>query len=131
MWKKMSKIKKWEMVEALFIAIVGTLLHFALDWIDHPIVAVFAPVNESTWEHLKLLFMPALLFTFIQKAVIGREYPSLLLDKGKAILDGLCFIVISFYTYSGVWGNNVTWIDILIFYLSVLIYTWFAYKNIK
>lgn len=131
MWKKMSEIKKWEIAETLFIAIAGTLLHFALEWTDNSIAAIFAPVNESTWEHLKLLFMPALFFTLIQRVAIGREYPSLMLDKGKAVLIGLCFIIVSFYTYSGILGRNVTWIDILIFYLSVFIYTIVSYKNIK
>ena len=43
----------------LFTAIAGTLLHFAYEYsMENPLVAMFAPVNESTWEHMKLLFWP-------------------------------------------------------------------------
>ena len=40
---------------------VGTGLHFLHDLWPVPLTAVFAPVNESVWEHLKLLFWPMLL----------------------------------------------------------------------
>lgn len=40
--------------EFIFIAIVGTLLHFVYDWSgQNPAVGIIAPVSESTWEHLK------------------------------------------------------------------------------
>ena len=67
MQRNCTQIKKWEIAEFIFIAIVGTLLHFVYDWSgQNPAVGIIAPVSESTWEHLKLLFMPALLFTLIQ-----------------------------------------------------------------
>lgn len=35
----------------LFTAIAGTLLHFAYEYsLENPLVAMFAPVNESTWN---------------------------------------------------------------------------------
>ena len=87
MQRNCTQIKKWEIVEFIFIAIVGTLLHFVYDWSgQNPAVGIIAPVSESTWEHLKLLFMPALLFTLIGEAVIGKDYPCLLTQKAKAVL---------------------------------------------
>lgn len=132
MWKNLSEIKKWEIAEFLFIAITGTLLHFVYEWTgQNPAAAIIAPVNESTWEHLKLLFMPAFLFTLIQEAAIGGRYPSLVTGKGKAVLLGLSSIVVFFYTYSGILGKNVTWVDISIFYIAVAIYTWISRRNLE
>ena len=75
MQRNCTQIKKWEIAEFIFIAIVGTLLHFVYDWSgQNPAVGIIAPVSESTWEHLKLLFMPALLFTLIQEAA-QRKIP--------------------------------------------------------
>ncbi len=89
MQRNCTQIKKWEIAEFIFIAIVGTLLHFVYDWSgQNPAVGIIAPVSESTWEHLKLLFMPALLFTLIQEAVIGKDYPCLLTQKAKSRLSG-------------------------------------------
>ena len=97
MQRNCTQIKKWEIAEFIFIAIVGTLLHFVYDWSgQNPAVGIIAPVSESTWEHLKLLFMPALLFTLIQEAVIGKDYPCLLTQKAKAVLAGMAWIVVGF-----------------------------------
>lgn len=132
MQRNCTQIKKWEIAEFIFIAIVGALLHFVYDWSgQNPAVGIIAPVSESTWEHLKLLFMPALLFTLIQEAVIGKDYPCLLTQKAKAVLAGMAWIVVGFYTYTGVWGKDVAWIDILLFYTAVALYTWLSKRSIE
>ena len=41
-------------------ALAGTALHFLHNWLPNPLTALFAPVTESVWEHLKLLFWPYL-----------------------------------------------------------------------
>lgn len=40
---------------------LGAALHFLYSWIPSPITAVFSPVRESLWEHLKIIFFPLLL----------------------------------------------------------------------
>ena len=49
---------------ALFAFVIATLagscLHFVHDLFPSPVTALFSPVNESLWEHLKILFWPYL-----------------------------------------------------------------------
>ena len=46
----------------------GTILHFLYDWTGGSILAApFSGVNESTWEHMKLLFWPLFLFAVVQR----------------------------------------------------------------
>lgn len=40
---------------------LGVLLHFLYNWFPHPLTALFSPVRESLWEHLKIMFWPLLL----------------------------------------------------------------------
>ena len=36
---------------------LGVLFHFVYDWTgENAVVGLFTPINESTWERLKLLF---------------------------------------------------------------------------
>ena len=43
----------------LCVSILGTLLHFTYRWSGrNPLIGLIAPVNESVWEHMKLLFFP-------------------------------------------------------------------------
>ena len=62
--------RTWETVGLLVVLAAGNLLHFIYDWTGQsPIAAPLAAVNESTWEHMKLLFFPMLvlvLFLFFK-----------------------------------------------------------------
>lgn len=40
---------------------LGVGLHFLFHWLPSPITALFSPVRESLWEHLKILLIPLVL----------------------------------------------------------------------
>ena len=51
-------IKKWQIFASIFCLILGTILHFTYEWFNYNvIVGLFSTINESVWEHLKLLFL--------------------------------------------------------------------------
>ena len=111
----------WELGGFLLTAALGTLLHFTYDWSGEWVVtAAFSAVNESTWEHMKLLFFPMFLCSVVQVCVMGRSYPNFLAVRALSIVLGLLLIPTLFYTYSGALGFSVMWVDIAIFYLAVL-----------
>ena len=98
-------------------AVLGTLGHFAYDWSGKSLpVGAFCAVNESTWEHMKLLFFPVLLFTAVQLCL--RWESGLLAARAVSTTAGLVAIPALFYTYSGVLGRTVDWVNILIFYVA-------------
>lgn len=132
MREKIESTEKWEIADFLFVAILGTLLHFVYEWTDrNALAAMISPINESTWEHLKLLYMPALLFTVIQ-GIGGKDWiPGWITVKAKGVLWGMFFIVAFFFTYSGIWGGNIMWLDILTFYIGVAIYSIYSYRGIR
>ena len=60
------KLRRWEIVGFAVTGLLGTLLHFVYDWTgEMRVAAAFSAVNESTWEHMKLLFVPFLVFTVV------------------------------------------------------------------
>lgn len=116
-------IKKTHIVGFIFIVIVGSLMHFAYKWSGENIwVSFIAPVNESPWEHLKLLFWPALMYMVAEFFIYGKYSKSFFAVKMTSILSGLMFILIFFYTYSGILGFNLLVLDILDFFLAVALY---------
>lgn len=115
------KLKLYELAGALFVIITGTLLHFVYGWTgNNSLVGLIAPVSESTWEHLKLLFTPMLVFTIFEYFMVGRAFPGYWPAKAAGLLAGMFTIVALFYTYSGILGFNTLWIDILTFLLGVI-----------
>lgn len=112
----------WELAGFLWTSVAGTLLHFLYDWSGGSVIAAaFSGVNESTWEHMKLLFFPMLLFSVAQVCVMGRNYPNILAVRTVSILLGLVLIPTLFYTYIGALGVQVSWANIAIFYVAVLV----------
>lgn len=106
----------------LFTLIVGTLLHFCYEWSgENPFVALFAPVSESVWEHLKLLFFPVLTYTLFEIVVLFKVSGSFLTARVTGVIVGMFFILAAFFTYTGIIGKDFLAADILIFALSVLI----------
>jgi hypothetical protein len=114
-----KKIPVWQMAGFLFTAVVGTLLHFLFDWTGgNGVVALFSAVNESIWEHMKLLFYPMVLFAVIEYFAWGREVESFWCIKLIGILLSLVFIPVVYYTYTGILGVNADWFNITIFFLA-------------
>lgn len=117
-----KKLLSYIIAGILFTAFFGTVLHFFYEWSNQNfLVGLFAPVNESTWEHMKLLFFPILLYGIFMDIRLGKDYPCISLAYPIGILAGTFLIPVMFYTYSGILGKNYTPIDILIFYISVII----------
>lgn len=106
----------------IFTSIAGTLLHFAYDWSNQSIfLAPFSAINESIWEHMKLLFFPMFFFALIEYSLIGKEYENFWRIKLIGILLGLLLIPTLYYTYTGAFGVMIDFINIAIFFLAAAI----------
>ncbi len=117
----MHDLLVWTLVSIPVIILVGTALHFVFDWSGRRrIVAVFAPVNESLWEHVKMAYWPLVLYTAVEFAVfdppttrlasaalgfyamtaliLGLYYPTAAVwpgpeSKGRLLADGTIFVI--------------------------------------
>ena len=122
----------WQAAGFALVTFVGTILHFLYDWTGGSIlVAPFSGVNESTWEHMKLLFWPLFLFALV-KWLFFKDQENYWCVKLAEILLGLVLIPVLFYTYNGVFGESPDWINIAIFYITALLvflFEWWAFKN--
>lgn len=114
-----KQLYKWQILSFVFTSVVGTLLHFLYDLSGQSIItAPFSAVNESTWEHMKLLFIPMFIIAIIQSFYIGKDYESYWCIKLMGTLLGLIIIPVLFYTYTGIFGVSVDWFNIAIFFIS-------------
>ena len=97
------RVALWEVTGGLVIFFAGSFLHFLFELSGFAVVAApFASVNESTWEHLKLFFWPALLFAVVQHAYTRHEVNNFWAAKGASVVITPLAIVIGFYAYVGV-----------------------------
>lgn len=116
----------------IFVTLLGVLLHFTYKWSNNNFfVGLFSAVNESTWEHLKLVFFPMLLLTAwdILNKKKGIHYTDTLDEqflpvRTLSILAAMAFTVITYYTFTGVIGKNIDFVNIAIYFLAVAFGFW-------
>lgn len=123
-----NKIMKCQVVVCIISIILGILLHFLYQLSnENIIIASFSAVNESVWEHLKLIFFPMLLMSIIEYPVIKKIANNYIEAKTIGIFVAIIFTVTFFYTYSGILGTNFLILDILTFVFSIIIGEYVAY----
>jgi hypothetical protein len=115
-----NSFKKAEIISFFLACGLGVLFHFVYEWSgNNKILGLFVPVNESTWEHLKLIFLPILILSIIEYALFGRTYKNFICGKLISILVGMGVTVVLFYTYLGVYGKNVDAVNIIIYFIAM------------
>ena len=118
-----KRLRNWEIGGFFWTVLAGTALHFLYDWTGGAVWAsVVSAVNESVWEHMKLLFVPAFVFTLAQQAALGRQYPNLPAVRAVSLTAALLFLPAAYYAYTGALGVHALWADILLFVLAIAIH---------
>lgn len=117
--KSLSQPEKWILIGIPILFIIGSIFHFLYEILgESPIVALFAPVNESVWEHCKLVLWPMILWWLLYYCCRGKKYQ---IDKNKWFASALISLLVSlitmpalYYFYTGAFGVELLWVDILI-----------------
>lgn len=118
----MNDLKKFCVIGFVVTTVLGILSHFVYDWTGGGfLIGLFFSVNESTWEHMKILFFPMFLFALVGGKRMERQYPCIYNAMFTGILVGLALLPTLFYTYSGVLGYHVDWANIAVYVISVLV----------
>lgn len=107
----------WQGMGLCVTSLGGLLLHFLYERTHALWAAPFASINESTWEHMKLLFWPMLLFALLERCRL-RAIDGFFVIKLRGMLLGLALIPQLFYLYNGVIGPSPDWFNIAIFFLA-------------
>lgn len=125
-----KKLIAWEVGGFFFIGFVGASLHytFELSNFQNIIVAFFSAVNESTWEHLKMVFWPGLIFMLIEYTYVRDVVRNYLVAKTAGLFLMPLIITIGWYTYTPFTGRSIFPLDLTLFYIAVLVGQIVSYK---
>ena len=108
----------WQLFGFALTSLLGTILHFLYEWLGKADwIAPFSGINESTWEHMKLIFWPMLLYAIFE-SFFFKAYESFWCIKLRGTLIALGLIPLIFYLYNGVIGKSPDWFNIAIFFIS-------------
>lgn len=123
---------RWELAGLFVTLILGNLLHFAYEWSGgSSVVAAFAAVNESTWEHMKLLVVPWAVWSLVEAVALRGSRRPVLPARAVGLLAGVAAIPVVYYTYTGALGASSMIVDVLLFQAAVLLGAWISWRIMK
>lgn len=124
-------LKKAESVSYIIACILGVLFHFVYEWSgSNSFLGLFFPVNESTWEHLKLIFYPVIITSIIEYYLFHIQNTNYICIKLRSSVLAIISTIIIFYTYSGIIGKTIDWINIAVFFIAMAIAYIYSYRRL-
>ncbi len=118
------KYKKYILLSIPILFVIGSLFHMIYEWSGENILIGFiAPINESIWEHTKLVLVPTFIYYLIVYILKNNN-----LNKNKwftacllAIISSILVIPLIYYFYTGAFGVESLIFDIIILLIAITI----------
>lgn len=120
------RMKRSYVIAAIAAAAAGTALHFLYEVSPNLISALLSPVNESVWEHLKLLFWP----TLAAAVVLSARAPCRIRVWSGFLTALLAMPLFLLGLYYGLrlLGVSGLAVDIALYYLTMSAGFWLAWR---
>ena len=126
-------LKKAKIIAVIGIFILTFIFHFIYEWIPSGITAIFFPVNESIWEHQKLIFTSVIFYGVIDYIILEKfkikynNFFTSLLISAFAIIPIFLMIYLPFYYKIG----PKMPLNIIVMLISIIISQIISYYILK
>ena len=122
-------LKKWKIISALGIFLLSSLFHFMYVWFPNFFTSLIFPVNESIWEHNKIIIGGFLVFALIEKLYYKKRKNALFAGFISSIFCALLVMVIFTPVYFLILKtqDNI-FVTFIIFFIAILISEYVNYK---
>ena len=123
-------MKKIIIINSILTFALCFLTHFLYEWLPNPVFSIFFSVNESIWEHMKMIYTTILIYGIIEYFILKlfRQYYknyliSIFLKSVIAIPIYLAIYLPLYYNF----GENM-FITFIILFLTILLVNYIGYK---
>lgn len=123
----MKKIKK---ISVFVIMGLSILSHFMYEWSNNFIFSILFPVNESIWEHMKLIVTPVLIFSFIEYFIYrkkGIRFNNFIFSYAISIIVGIVSYLIVYLPIDYYFGHNMI-VSITLLFLDYIFISFISYS---
>ena len=100
------------------------LSHFMYEWCDNFLFSIFFPVNESIWEHMKLLVTPVIIFSVLEYFIYKYKninYNNFILSYFISIMLGIILYLLIYLPINSLFGYNTIFAISLLFVIYIFI----------
>ena len=125
-------LKIIKILSIFVIFLLGFITHFIYDIFPNTITSFFFPVNESIFEHLKIIYVSYLLWALIEYFLLKKEsylknFPSSLF---LSIIFNMIILLAIYIPIYNTFGHNI-YITLLIYLISIAISQIISYYILK
>ena len=117
----MKKVKVW----GVFISfVISIICHFTYEIIPNDIFVLFIPVNESIWEHMKLIITSSLFFSIFEYLIYQNKkikYNNFLFSYAISCFIGIIIYLIVYIPLDNIFGHSPVIAISLLFIIFIFI----------
>ena len=122
-------MKKIKIIGVFISFVLSIILHFIYGLIPNSITSVIAPVNESIWEHMKLIVSSTLLFSIIEYFIYKKKdipYNNFILSYAISSILGVIVYLLIYIPLNDIFGHKI-YIAISLLFLILIFVQIFSY----
>ena len=131
----MKKIK----IIGIFVSFVlSIILHFIYGLLPNTIFSVIAPVNESIWEHMKLIITSSIIFSIFEYFIYKKKditFNNFLLSYAISSILGIILYLFIYIPLNDIFGHKIyiaiSLLFLIFIFIQVVSYYIMRYKNIS
>lgn len=115
--------KKLILINTILIFLIMFISHNLYNWFENNLFAIFFPVNESIWEHMKMIYTTIILFSVVELILFKKfkiEYNNLLLSAYITSITTIIIELIIFIPIYKIIGENLP-ITLITLFVSIFI----------
>lgn len=120
-------LKKLKTIDIFLVFALCFLTHFLYSWFPNNLFSIFFPVNESIWEHMKMIFSSFVLISFLDYFIIKKKNVKannlILSTFTTSILCIIIFLIIYLPIFKLIGENfiiNITVLFIAIYFSEII-----------
>ena len=116
-------LKKMIFINTIITFLLCFLSHFMYEWLPNPLFSIIFPVNESIWEHMKMLFTTILISSIIEYFIMKKfdlEFNNFTLTSFVKAISSIPIYLLIYIPLYKLFGENM-FISISVMLLVILI----------
>ena len=126
-------LREYKIIGVFFVFFLCFLFHFIYSWFPNVLFSIFFPVNESIWEHMKLIMSSILVYGVLEYFLLKNGNISFNNYITSLFLSGVLGIVIFLIIYlpiHSIVGENF-FLNIFILFITICICEVISYYILK
>jgi hypothetical protein len=121
--------RKYEITGVIVACILAPVFHFTYAWSgDSVAVGIFSAVNESVWEHTKIIYFPMLFYSIVEYFLVRPDFWRFFCAKAVSLGFASAAMIAFFYTYTGIFGTESLGVDIVCTFVWIILAFVISYR---